>query len=225
MSDSSTGRDDLERKNQLRRRAWAKQAPKYDKTIGFFERRVFGTEHRAWACSRARGNTLEVAIGSGLNIPLYDKGVQLTGIDLSREMLELAKARASQAECTVDLQEGDAHSLAFTDGSFDTVVCTYSLCNVPDPYLAVGEMNRVLSPGGRLILVDHIRSGFKPVFWGQKVIEFFSSRLDGDHMTRRPLEHVKAHGFHITERERLGPTGIVERLVGEKQQVARRDRG
>jgi SAM-dependent methyltransferase len=167
MSDSSMGRDDLERKNQMRRRAWARQAPRYDKSIGFFERRVFGTEHRAWACSRARGNTLEVAIGSGLNIPLYDKDVQLTGIDLSLEMLELARARASQAECTVNLQEGD--------------------------------------------------SGFKPVFWGQKVIELFSIRLDGDHMTRRPLEHIKAHGFHIVERERLGPTGIVERLVGEKQ--------
>jgi hypothetical protein len=74
-------------------------------------------------------------------------------------------------------------------------------------------MTRVLGPSGRLILVDHIRSGFKPVFWAQKLIEFFSSRLDGDHMTRRPLEHVKAHGFHIAERERLGPTGIVERLV------------
>ena len=213
MSDSSMARDDIERKNEMRRRAWAKQAPRYDKSIGFFERRVFGTEHRAWACSRARGLTLEVAIGSGLNIPLYDKDVQLTGIDLSPEMLELARARASQAECTINLQEGDAHSLPFPDRSFDTVVCTYSLCNIPDPYRAVGEMNRVLAPGGRLILVDHIRSGFKPVFWGQKVIEFFSSRLDGDHMTRRPLEHVKSHGFHIAERERLGPTGIVERLV------------
>ena len=217
MSESSTGRVDLERKNEMRRRAWAKQAPRYDKSIGFFERRVFGTEHRAWACSRARGNTLEVAIGSGLNIPLYDRDVRLTGIDLSPEMLELARTRVSQAECTVELQEGDAHSLPFPDGSFDTVVCTFSLCNIPDPYLAVGEMKRVLSSGGRLILVDHIRSGFKPVFWGQKVIELLTRRVDGDHMTRRQLEHVKAHGFQITERDRLGPTGIVERLVGEKQ--------
>lgn len=78
-------------------------------------------------------------------------------------------------------------------------------------------MNRVLRPGGRLILVDHMRSHVKPVFWLQRLVEFFSMRLEGEHMTRRPVEFVEASTFHIIERERLGPAGVVERLVAVKR--------
>ncbi|HET7483662.1 MAG TPA: class I SAM-dependent methyltransferase [Actinomycetota bacterium] len=205
--------DDLSRQNEKRRTAWAKQAADYDKRIGFFERRVFGPEHRSWACSRAEGDTLEVAVGTGLNLPLYRDDVRLTGIDLTAEMIEIARERAGALGRDVTLQVGDAHSLAFPDASFDSVVCTYSLCNIPDPARAVGEMKRVLRPDGRLILVDHIRSSVTPFLWLQKAFEFFSVRSDGDHMTRRPLEQVVAHGFEIVERDRLGPGGIVERLV------------
>ena len=206
---------DLASENDKRRRAWAKRASSYDRSIGFFERRVFGAEHRSWACAEAQNETLEVAVGTGLNLPLYDADVRLTGIDLSPEMLSIAKQRAAESGQAVDLREADAHQLPFADASFDTVVCTYSLCNIPDPYRAVGEMKRVLRPGGRLILVDHIRSSAKPVLWLQKLIEFFSKRIEGEHMTRRPLNQVKMHGFTVTERERFGPGGVVERLVAQ----------
>jgi ubiquinone/menaquinone biosynthesis C-methylase UbiE len=207
---------DLARRNDNVRRSWAKQAPRYDKSIGFFERRVFGTSHRAWACSRASGDVLEVAIGTALNLPHYPDAVRLTGLDLSAEMLDIARKRAGDSGRVVELREGDAHALPFGAESFDAVVCTYSLCNIPDPGRAVAEMKRVLRPGGKLILVDHIRSPVKPIFWFQKAIEFLSRRLAGEHMTRRPFEHVKAAGFDVTERERLGPGGIVERLVAVK---------
>ena len=198
-----------------RRKAWAKLAPKYDKRIGFFERRVLGEEHRAWACSQAVGHTLEVAIGTGLNLPLYPSDVSLTGIDLSPEMLDIARERASSLGREVDLREVDAQALPFEDNSFDTVVCTYSLCNVPDDERVVAEMKRVLKPGGRLILVDHIRSAVKPIYWVQKVLEPLSVRSDGDHLTRRPMLHVKAAGFEIESRDRMR-AGILERLVASK---------
>lgn len=160
---------------------------------------------------------MEVAVGTGLNIPLYDPAIRLTGIDLSPEMLELARERIAGTGRAVELREADAHALPFPDASFDSVVCTYSLCNIPDPHLAVGEMQRVLRPGGRLILVDHIRSSVKPVFWVQKAFEFFSVRSEGEHMTRRPLDQVKAHGLNVTERQRLGPGAVVERLVAIRE--------
>jgi ubiquinone/menaquinone biosynthesis C-methylase UbiE len=210
------GQQELERRTDKVRRSWAKQASRYDKSIGFFERRVFGRSHRPWACSRASGEVLEVAIGTGLNLPLYPAGAKVTGIDLSPEMLEIARGRADQIGREVELNEADAHQLPFADASFDTVVCTYSLCNIPDPARAVSEMRRVLRPNGRFILVDHIRSAARPVFWIQKMIEFFSVRFEGEHMTRRPLEHVVAAGFDLIESGRLGPTGIIERLVAAK---------
>jgi ubiquinone/menaquinone biosynthesis C-methylase UbiE len=207
---------DRDQQNVRRRRAWAKQAPKYDKQIGWFERRVFGGNNREWACGRAQGDVLEVAVGTGLNLPFYSADVRLTALDLSPAMLEIARLRSADLGRAVDLREGDAHHLPFLDASFDSVVCTLSLCNIPDVDLAVTEMKRVLRPGGRLVLVDHIRSGSKPVFLIQKLIEFFSVRIDGDRMTRRPSDQVKAHGFEIKEQERFRFGGIIERLVAVK---------
>lgn len=201
--------------NDLRRRAYAKDAPKYDKQMGFFERRVLGSEHRNWACSRAKGDTLEVAVGTGLNLPHYPDGVRVTGLDLSPEMLAFAHERAMALGRPVELKEGDAQELPFEDASFDTVLCTYSLCNVHDVERTIAEMKRVLKLGGQLILVDHIRSTVKPIYWFQRLVEFFSVRKEGECQTRRPLSEVKAAGFEIKERDRMR-AGVVERLVAVK---------
>jgi ubiquinone/menaquinone biosynthesis C-methylase UbiE len=212
-----SGPADLHRQNAKVLRSWAKQARRYDKSIEFFERRVFGREHRAWACSQASGRTLEVAVGTALNLVHYPQDIVLTGIDLSPEMLAIARARAKELGRETNFREGDAHRLPCSDDSFDTVVCTYSLCNIPDPHQAVSEMARVLRPGGTLILVDHIRSAVQPVLWLQKAIEFFSRRFEGEHLTRRPSTHVATGGFDIVEKEQLAPAGIVERLVAIKR--------
>jgi ubiquinone/menaquinone biosynthesis C-methylase UbiE len=206
---------DQDQQNLRRRRAWDKQAGRYDKQIGWWERRLFGRDNRAWACERATGDVLEVAIGTGVNIPFYDAGLKVTGVDLSPEMLDIARKRAADLDREVDLLEGDAHRLAFDDEAFDTVVCTFSLCNIPDPHQAVSEMRRVLRPGGQLVLVDHIRSSVTPIHWLQKGIEVVSARIDGDRMTRRPADVVEQLGFDVVERDRFR-WGIVERLVATK---------
>lgn len=206
------GEADLDRENDRRRKAWDEQASGYDRRIGFFERHLFGSHHRSLVCSQAEGEVLEVAVGTGLNLPLYPEGVTLTAIDLSPEMLAIARTRAAEQDRDVVLREGDAHNLPFADGSFDSVVCTYSLCNIPDEARAIAEMKRVLRPGGKLLLLDHIRSSVAPVYWVQRAIELLSLRIDGDHMTRRPLEHVRAHGFEIVSRDR-SRWGVVERVV------------
>jgi ubiquinone/menaquinone biosynthesis C-methylase UbiE len=199
------------------KRIYEKQAPRYDRSIAFWEKVLF-RDGRQWVCSRAQGEVLEVAIGTGRNLTFYPAGVRLTGIDLSPAMLERARERAGELGMEVDLREGDAQDLPFPGGSFDTVVCTLSLCNVPDDRRAVAEMKRVLRPGGRLLLLDHIRAASGLGRAVQKALEFVWVRLEGEHLLRRPLEHAKAEGLRIEERERY-KQGIVERVSARKPEA------
>jgi ubiquinone/menaquinone biosynthesis C-methylase UbiE len=196
------------------KRFWDKAAPSYDRQIAFFEKRLF-TGGREWLGDRARGQVLEVAIGTGRNLPHYPAGVTITGIELSPAMLAIARQRAADLSRDVDLREGDAEHLPFGGESFDTVVCALSLCTIPDPAAALGEMRRVLRPGGRLLLLDHIGSTWPPVWAVQWLVERVTIRVAGEHYTRRQLPLVKAAGFQIVETERL-KAGTVERIHAVK---------
>jgi ubiquinone/menaquinone biosynthesis C-methylase UbiE len=195
-------------------RAWEKSAPGYDKQIAFFEKIWFGGG-REWLGARAQGRILEVAIGTGRNLPHYPPGVTITGIELSPAMLAIAERRAADLGRDVDLHTGDAQQLPFPDQAFDTVVCALSLCAIPDPAAAIGEMERVLVPGGRLLLVDHIASTWPPIRAAQWVFERLTIRAAGEHFTRRQLPLVRAAGFDIVETERL-KAGTVERICARK---------
>lgn len=196
------------------RRVWDACAPRYDRAIRFLERFQF-RGGREWVCSRARGEVLEVAVGTGLNLPFYPSGVRLTGVDLSTEMLAAARTRAAELGRDADLREADAAALPFADASFDTVVCTLAMCAVPDDRAAIGEMGRVLRPGGRLLLLDHIGSSWWPIWAAQRLLETVTVRTAGEHQTRRPLPVVRAAGFTIEESERL-KAGSVERVAAVK---------
>jgi ubiquinone/menaquinone biosynthesis C-methylase UbiE len=203
-----------QRDDGRRRRYWDKHSASYDKQMGFYDRHLFG-DSRAWVCAQASGDTLEVAVGTGLNLPFYPEQVRLTGIDFSPAMLAIARERADGLGRPVDLREADAMALPFPDGSFDTVVCTFSLCAVPDDSRAVAEMRRVLRPGGLLLLADHVAGGSWPVRAVQKVMELVTVPLQGEYVLRRPLRHVQANGMEVVRRERF-KAGITERLAARK---------
>ena len=195
-------------------RAWEKTAAGYDKQIAFFEKIWFGGG-REWLGARAEGRVLEVAIGTGLNLPQYPADATVTGIELSPAMLAIAKQRAAGLGRDVGLHTGDAEALPFDDAAFDTVVCALSLCTIPDPAAAIGEMNRVLVPGGRLLLLDHVGSTWPPIYAAQWLLEWLTIRAAGEHFTRRQLPLVRAAGFEIVEVERL-KAGTVERVLARK---------
>jgi len=196
------------------RRAWEKSAPDYDRQIAFFERSWF-KGGREWLGARAHGRVLEVAVGTGRDLPFYPADVHLTGIDLSPAMLDIARQRAADLGLDVDLRVGNAEELPFDDAAFDTAVCALSLCTIPDPAAAIGEMKRVLVPGGRLLLLDHIGSTWPPIYAGQWLLERLTIRNAGEHMTRRQLPLVRAAGFDIVAAERL-KAGTVERVFARK---------
>ena len=195
------------------RRVWDAMAPGYDKQISLFERIQFGGG-REWVCSRASGSTLEVAIGTGRNLAFYPPDARVTGIDLSPAMLDIARGRADELGVEAALVEGDAENLPFPDARFDTVVCTLSLCTIPDHAKAIAEMARVLKPGGTLLLLDHIGSRWWPVWAGQRVIELLTARA-GEYQTRRPLPMLADPGLQVTESQQL-KLGTVERVAAVK---------
>ena len=196
------------------KRVWDKAAPSYDKQIALFEKIWFGGG-REWLGERAHGWVLEVAIGTGRNLPHYPADTTIAGIELSPAMLAIARQRAAGLGRDVDLQEGDAEHLPGGDASFDTVVCALSLCAIPSPVTAIGEMKRVLVPGGRLLLLDHIGSTWPPVHAAQWLLERITIRAAGEHFTRRQLPVVQAAGFQVIETERR-KAGTVERIHAVK---------
>jgi ubiquinone/menaquinone biosynthesis C-methylase UbiE len=199
---------------ERQRRVWDKRAPAYDRSMALVEKLLLG-DGRAWVCSRASGDVLEVAVGTGRNFPFYPRGVRLTGIELSRQMLAIARRRAEALGRRIDLLQADAHTLPFADAAFDTIVCTLSLCSIPDDRRAVVEMKRVLRPGGRLLLLDHVPSTTRLWRAIQRVLETLTLRVEGEHLLRRPLEHLQSEGFEIERAERT-KAGIVERISARK---------
>ena len=170
---------------------------------------------RRWVASNASGDVLEIGVGTGLNLPFYGTDVRLTGVDLSPAMLTEARRRAAEIEQNVDLREADAQALDFPDGRFDSVVFSLCLCSIPNDRGAVAEGARVLKTGGRMLLLEHVRSSSPVVQVGQRLVESLFLRLQADHLTREPLEHVRAAGLVIEEVHRWA-WGIMERASARK---------
>lgn len=198
------------------RRYWDQYAGRYDRALRH-ERLLFG-DSRDWVCRQAAGDTLEVAVGTGLNLDRYPRDVRLTGVDLSPGMLAVARQRAAAAGIGVRLLEADAQRLPFPGDAFDTVVCTLGLCAVPDLAATVAELWRVLRPDGRLLLLDHVRPDAHPLRWLLGGLQRAQDRVapgSGERFLRRPLEAVVARGFQVERAERLR-AGLVERLAARK---------
>lgn len=193
------------------KRIYERMAAGYDRQLDRVETFMFG-DGRAWVCDQARGDVLEIAIGTGRNLAFYAADVRLTGIDLSPAMLEVARQRGAALGRAVDLRLGDAQALPFDDASFDAVVSTLALCTIPDPGRAVAEARRVLRPGGRILLLDHVRSPSRAVRLVQRLLDPILVRFAGDHLLRELVEHVEAAGFQVEHVER-SRWGIVERLT------------
>ncbi len=189
-------------------------AAQYDKGMAFTEKLLF-SDGRAWACSQVRGQVLEIAIGTGRNLPFYPADVEITGIEISPTMLEIARQRAQSLGLQVELVVGDAQALPFPDQRFDTVVCTIALCSIPDERQTVAEVWRVLRPGGRFVALEHVRSPNTIIRGLERLLESYTVRTQADHLLREPLETVQTVGFSVEylKRQKLG---IVERLIARK---------
>ena len=135
-------------------------------------RNEVASRYRAQLVPQARGTVLEVGVGSGLNLPFYGHGVEsLFALDPSEALLKMARGRARSAPFRVEFIARSGEEIPLPDDSVDTVVATWTLCTIPDPVRALGEMRRVLRPRGALLFAEH---GIAP----DARVRAWQSRLD-----------------------------------------------
>jgi len=135
----------------------------------------------------AKGNVLEIGIGSGLNIPLYDTDLvtKIVGVDPSATMHSLAKERINESPVSVEFISADAAEIPLQDQSIDTIVCTYTLCTVSNPQQVLKEVKRLLKPGGKFLFSEHGNAPDESVVKFQHKLEpIWKFLADGCHLTR-----------------------------------------
>ena len=179
----------------MHHRIEARARRRQDRRAGLWPERLTLGNSRRWICSRSTGRVLEVCVGTGLNLPHYSPLVSVTALDLDPEWLGGASVRAAELRRPVALVRADAARMPFGPGGFDTVVCTLAMCEFGNRTGVLGEMYRVLRPGGSLLLLDHAQ-------W-----RWFSRG--------RPVTLAAEVGFTMRRHQRLR-LGLIERLAARR---------
>jgi ubiquinone/menaquinone biosynthesis C-methylase UbiE len=177
-------------------RRYDRQALWYDlqeMPMEFFARRL---RRRLWA-NVDGGRLLEVGVGTGRNLPYHPPQREVTAIDISPKLLAKAARKARKRGQPVALGLMDAQRLAFADGSFDSAASTFVFCSVPDPLVGLAEVRRVLKPGGRFLLLEHVRLKNRVLGWIMDRLNPIAVRLSGANINRDTVGNVAKAGFEI----------------------------
>ncbi|MEX2246752.1 MAG: class I SAM-dependent methyltransferase [Dehalococcoidia bacterium] len=194
----------------------------YDRFMARTERRVLGAKRRELLAG-IRGDVLEIGAGTGANFAHYPPEARVTATDPDPYMLRRAESKRTSA--IVDLREAPAEKLPFPDASFDAVVCTISLCTVQDQRASLGEIRRVLRPGGEYRFIEHVRP--EGLFGRlldvvQPVYGWVSA---GCHANRRTEQAMRDAGFGIARIDHFRLNGAPAISGVAKWRRAARDRG
>ncbi|HEX5563245.1 MAG TPA: class I SAM-dependent methyltransferase [Nocardioidaceae bacterium] len=173
-------------------------------------------------CAGLCGRVVEVGFGSGLNVAHYPAGVSsVTAVEPSNVAWRLAGERVAASAVPVQRAGLDGQALPFGDDSFDCALSTWTMCTIPDLATALGELRRVLRPGGTLHFLEHGLAPDEPVARWQRRLEPWQRRLVGGcHLTRNIVESIQQAGFVITELEVFYEKGAPKVLGAEKLGVA-----
>lgn len=200
------------------RRAYKRWAPVYDQTFGLIA--AAGRRQAVNLINRMRGKVLEVGVGTGLSLPRYASHLEITGIDLSPEMLAKARERVAKLRPgnIRGLHEMDAGALTFPDGAFDVVAAMYVLTVVPDPVKVMHELERVCAPGGEVMLVNHFSQDHGVRGRIERRMAPYAETL-GWHPVF-PVERVMVcAGLRLMERRALAPFGLFSLLRFKKETI------
>lgn len=197
------------------REKWDRLARVYD-LMTFFEVRGKNAGVRREMFRQVRGKTLEVGVGTGHNLAFYPPGGRVVGIDVSPRMLARAREKARATAGGVSLVLMDAAHLAFRDGVFDSVASTCVFCSVPEPGNALREIARVLRPGGRLFMYEHVLSR-KPVLRALMTAVDPLFALLGPHINRDTVSRVRKAGLTLQRRENVRFFDVFQRIDAQRE--------
>jgi SAM-dependent methyltransferase len=178
---------------------------------------------RRRVCGGLQGRVLEIGFGSGLNIPFYPTAVsEVAAIEPADLGWKLARRRLAASSVTVERCGLDGQSLPLTDRSCDTALSTWTLCTIPDALAALGEVRRVLKPGGTLHFVEHgLAPDVKVQRWQHRLEPTQKRLFGGCHLTRPILDLLTAAGFEITEVDVFYEKGAPKVLGADSLGIAR----
>lgn len=188
-------------------------APLYDLMEWPVERWLFRSWRRELWSEIEGPEVLEIGVGTGKNIPYYPDDVRVTAIDLSPGMLKRARRVArSHPEKTVTLREMDAQALDLSADTFDDVVSTFVFCSVPNPVQGLREARRVVRPGGRLHLLEHMRATTPWLVPLMNAIDTPVHWLTGVHIARETVQNVQNAGWTLDEVTALSRADVFRRI-------------
>lgn len=180
----------------ITQRKWDKVAANFDLMAGFGPEKRWLPVKRELFGNMGFGNVLFLAVGTGLDIPAFPEGRNITGIDISQNMLDIAAERAAQYRGSLELHQADVHELPFADQQFDQIFTSCTFCSVPNPIEGMKSMQRVLKPGGDLFMFEHTGSRYQP-FRAMMNLMTLVSRTFGPDMNRTTVENVVAAGYKL----------------------------
>ncbi|MEH6773218.1 MAG: class I SAM-dependent methyltransferase [Cereibacter changlensis] len=197
-------------------RSYKRWAPIYDFSFGKVSE---SPRRRTAAHVNARGGrVLEVGVGTGLSLPLYDPDLDVTGIDFSHDMLAKAQEKVNALGLTAvkQLRQMDARSLDFPDESFDTVVAMFLVSVVPEPEKVVSEMARVCRIGGEVVIVNHFATEKGPLAAVEKAFARFENTL-GWHSDFSVDRVTGDPRLEVVKRRPMSPAGLFTFLQFERR--------
>jgi len=182
------------------REKWDWLSLTYDLMTFGEDRRQGGEKRRLFA--KIQGRTLLVSVGTGNDLRYVPPDCNLIAIDISPRMIARARAKARRDGVSVRLVLTDAQRLAFANQTFDTVLTVCTFCSIPDPVQGLQELHRILKPGGRLLMFEHVRSKIGPL---ALILDFmtFLSRRFGPDLNRDTVGNVLQAGFRLQREENV----------------------
>ncbi|MBI2548203.1 methyltransferase domain-containing protein [Candidatus Woesearchaeota archaeon] len=191
-------------------------APLYD----FFEAGGEILLFRKWRkafFSNLDGKILDVGVGTGKNIPYYHQNAEVIGIDFAQNMLERAKQRLQkEGRKNVTLLQMDVEHLEFPENTFDYVITSCVFCSVPNPVNGLKEINRVLKPTGKLIMIEHVLSKHTLIAWCEYLHNPITKRLFGAEIVRDTKTNIFRAGLNLEEDKNLALFDVFRLFVAKK---------